>query len=259
MSDDQLRKLKAQQEANSAAIARMQMMMQAQNARRNIEEDDDEEDASPPAAQGHPQQNPYAQNQAQYQQNFQQQPPQQGGYQNVDPNVMVLQAITNQAANLATQKVQQNLTANSDVETKIKTRMQRLVADYPALQQEDSDLVIKSREVYARIASENPGLDEATRYELAVREAASVIGARPLSAPIEDYARQDYVMPAGRNPAVPTRSNKSRLTPQIIANAKLMGINVDPNTPDGKKNLAELSEYSARFNADANEDQYRYR
>lgn len=241
---DELRRLKAQQEANSAAIARMNMQLQAQNARRGSQEDDEEDDLPP---------------QQQHQQAPQQQQQQAPQYQQADPNALILQAITNQAANIATQKVQQNLTATGDVESKIKGRMQRLVADYPALQDEGSELVVKSREIYARIAHENPSLDEATRYELAAREAASILGARPVNAPVEDYAASDYVMPVGRNPAVSTRSNKSRLTPNIIANARLMGINVDPSTPDGKKNLAELSEYSGRFNADADETMYRYK
>lgn len=246
MSED-LRRLRAQQEANSAAIARMQMMMQAQNARQTHSDDDEDEDAPQQWQQPQPQQ---------YQQP---QPQPQPQYQQVDPNQLVLQAITNQAAQNATRQVEQNLTANASVESKIKARMQRLVADYPALTQEDSELVVKSREVYARIAHENPTLDEATRYELAVREAAPLVGARPIGASVEDYAASDFVMPVGRNPALPSRPTKSRLTPNIIANAKVMGINVDPNSVEGKRNLAELSEYSARFNADQDETQYRYR
>lgn len=247
MNDEQLRRLQMQQEANSAQIARMNMQLQAQQARRGAT-DDDEDDELPPAAQGHqppPQQ-------------FQQ-PPQQ--YQNVDPNTLVLQAIANQAAQQATRQIQQNLTATADVESRVKGRMQRLVADYPALQDETSELVVESRKVYARIAHENPTLDEATKYELAVREAASVLGARPINAPIEAYAAQDYVMPAGRNLSVPNRPTKSRLTPKILTSAKLLApeANWDPNTVEGKKNLAELSEYSARFNADADDSQYKYR
>lgn len=242
MADD-LKRLKAQQEANSAAIARMQMQLQAQNARRqDVVEDDEEDDVqhNPQARQPTP-----GTTQPQYQQ--------------VDPNLAVLQHLTAQAANAATQQVQKNLNASNDIEAKIKARMQRLVGDYPALTQEDSDLVIQSRAIYTRISAENPALDEATKYELAVREAASLIGARPVNAPIDAYAAQDFVVPAGRNPSLPTRTTKSRLTPNIIANAKLMGINVDPNSVEGKKNLAELSDYSARFNADQDESQFRYR
>jgi hypothetical protein len=241
MTPEEAKRLRLQQEANSAAIARMQMQLQAQGATHRTQRED-VEDEPQPQPNGNPQAGAGA--------------PQ---YQQVDPNIAMLNAITNAAAQRATQQVQQNLNANDSVTQKVKTRMQRLVADYPALAQEDSDLVVRSRESYARIAHENPGLDEATRYELAVREAASLIGARPVNAPVEDFATGDFVMPAGRNPALPTRATKSRLTDKIIANARLMGINVDPQTKEGKQNLAELSEYSARFNADVDESQYRYR
>lgn len=250
MNEAEARKLKAQQEANSAAIARMQMMMQAQNARRDQNEPLEEEE---PMQRQQPPQQP------QYQQPYQPQQPQPNmPYQGMDHNQLMLQAITNQAARAASQQVKQDLTASNDLESKIKTRMKRLVEDYPALTEEDSPLVVESRKSYARIAHENPGLDDATKYELAVREAASTIGARPVSAPV-DILASDFVMPAGRNPALPTRSTKSRLTPAIIANAKLMGINVDPNSAEGQKNLSELSEYSGRFNADQDESQYRYK
>lgn len=242
MSDD-LKRIKLQQEANAAAIQRMQMQMNAQNARRaDVEYEDEDEGRSGQA----------------YLQQQQQQPPQQQQYQQVDPNQAMFEAIANHAANVAAHKVEQNLSATSDVRNKIEARMKRLVAEYPALQQDDSQLVIKARETYARIAAENPGLDEATRYELAVREAATRIGAVPVNAPVEDF-NGDFVMPTGRNPAQATRSTKSRLTKNILANAQLMGINVDPNSVEGKKNLAELSEYSARFNADQDESQYRYK
>jgi hypothetical protein len=134
--------------------------------------------------------------------------------------------------------------------------MERLVADFPALAEENSDLVGKSRQVYARIARENPTLDQATRYELAVREAAAAIGARPTSTPPEDA---DWTMGPGSNPALPSRSSRSRLTPHIVANARFMGINVDAKTKDGQRNLKELSEYSARFNADVDESASKYR
>lgn len=239
MTPEEAKRLKIQQEANSAAIARMQMQLQAQGGGRQTHREDVEDEPVQQVQQQQQQPNPQ--------------------YQQVDPNIAMLNAITNAAAQRATQQVQQNLNANSDVTDKVKKRMQRLVGDYPALAQEDSDLVVRSREIYARIAHENPGLDEATRYELAVREAASLVGARPVNAPVEDFATGDFVMPAGRNPALPTRATKSRLTDKIIANARLMGINVDPQTKEGKQNLAELSEYSARFNADVDESQYRYR
>ena len=46
---------------------------------------------------------------------------------------------------------------------------------------------------------------------------------------------------------------------KIIQNAMALGINVDAKTPEGKKNLAELDEYSGRFNADADENHFRYK
>lgn len=253
MTEAEQKRLKLQQEANSAAIARMQMQLQSQGARRApqgfSQEDLDDDEGTQTQHRQPPQQQQH------------QTPPQQQ-YQQVDPNQLILQAITNQATQAATAAVQQNLSASAQLEDRVKNRMKRLVDDYPALRQEDSQLVIRSRDAYARIANENPGLDEATRYELAVREAASSLGARPLNAPVEDYAAQDFVMPVGsHNPSLPSRgvSGKNRLTPNIIANAKLMGIPVDPATPEGKKNLAELNEYSARFNADQDETQYRYK
>lgn len=253
-TSNEMKRLQMQQEAQAAAIARMQMQMKT-NSRQKQDDDDEEDDMSrfQGGQRGH--QAPQGQ---QGQQNFQATatPRYEGAG---DPNQAMLEAIVQHAATRAAQTVQQNQQDNSGVEASVKKRMERLVEDYPALRQEDSDLVTKSRQIYSRITQENPGLDDATKYELAVREAASVLGARPISAPVEDYATGDFVMPVSRNPARPTRSTKSRLTPEIIANARLMGINVDPNNAEGKKNLAELSEYSSRFNADVNEDQFKYR
>jgi hypothetical protein len=238
---DDDKRLKQQLDANSAAIARMQMLLEAsvrQQPQGQQQFEDDEDDFVPPQHQP---------NQQQQQQ-----------YQVADPNVMLMQAITAQAAKQAADKVTADQAAITQRQTSVKTRMERLLSDYPALKQEDSPLVARARDSYARIKQENPGLDEATRYELAVREAAGIVGARPLSAPLDT---QDWTMPvnSASNPAVGKQNTKSRLTPEIVANARLMGINVDANTVDGKKNLAELSEYSARFNADVDESQYRYR
>lgn len=236
MTPEESRRLKAQQESQAAQIQRLNMQVQAQQARRHDEEDQQ----IPPQQQVPPQQAPQ--------------------YNQVNQDQMILQGIINQAAQQAANQAQANMEASQDVGNKVKMRMERLVEQYPALKQEDSGLVIKARDIYQRITTENPSLDEASKYELAVREAASFIGARPVNAPIEDFASPDYVMPAGRNPALGnTKSSKSRLTQGIINNAKAMNINVDPSTPDGKKNLAELSEYSARFNADQDETQFRYK
>lgn len=230
---DELRRLRAQQEATSAQLHRMQMQQAAQQARHQPEEVIEEEEPA------------YV--------------PQ---YQQVSPNEAMMQSIAQNAANQAAWQAQQQMNANNAVQEKIKTRMQRIVADYPAIQQEDSQLTIKSRDVYARITQENPTLDEATKYELAVREAASLIGARPVNAPIEDIASQDYLMGASRqhNPALGNaKSSKNRLTTNVIKNAQALGINCDPNSAEGKKNLAELNEYSARFNADQDESSFRYK
>jgi hypothetical protein len=227
---DELRRLRAQQEAQAAQLHRMQMQMQAQSARHEEPDEVYEEVYEEPQ------------------------------YQQVNPNDAMIQSIAQQAAQQAAYHVQQNIQANQDVENKVKTRMQRLVADYPAIQDEDSPLTVRARDAYTRITAENPTLDEATKYELAVREAASVLGARPLNAPVEDMAAADYLMPSGRNPAISqSRSQKSRLTQNVVKNAMAMGINVDPNSAEGKKNLAELNEYSARFNADQDESAFRYK
>jgi len=177
----------------------------------------------------------------------------------VDPNKIIMQAITNQASAMAAKHVEDKYVRAKGQEENIKARMKRLVSDFPALSEEGSDLVNKSREVYSRIAQENPGLDEATRYELSVREAATLIGARPATIAPEDDSAWTMGSSTARNPALPSKSTKSRLTPGIIANAKLMGINVDPKTREGQQNLRELSDYSARFNADQDETAFRYR
>jgi hypothetical protein len=180
-------------------------------------------------------------------------------YNQVDPDQELIENIATYAANVATQKVQANMQAFTGASEQVKGRMQRLIEKYPALQDENSKFVITARDEYQRIAQENPGLDEATRYELSVETTASKLGARPVNIPFDP--NQDFVMPSSSNPARSERRSggKSRLTANIIANAKIMGINVDPTTKDGQQNLKELDEYSARFNADVDESQYKYR
>lgn len=227
---EELRRLRAQQEAQAAQLHRLNMQVQAQNAKpQEVEE-------------------------------YYEEVPQQQFYQQVPHNEAMIQAIAQQAADRAAQQAQANLQAQSQVQESIKTRMQRLVSDYPAIQEEDSLLTVKARDAYSRITSENPTLDEATKYELAVREAASMLGAKPLNAPIEESVT-DFLMPSGHNPANHSKpkTQKSRLTQNILKNAMALGINVDPNSAEGKKNLAELNDYSARFNADQDEHQFRYR
>lgn len=232
------KKLKAQLDANTAALAKLQMQQQYQQRSQQAYEDQ----------YGGPEQfagEPYA--------------PEQQGYGGADPNALLMQAITEEAAKRASAAVSHSATLAEHQKQGVKTRMERLVRDFPALAEEGSALVTKSREVYGRIAKENPGLDEATRYELAVREAASVIGARPTTiSPEDDVA---WTMGSGTtNPALPSKSGgKSRLNSNIIKNAAMLGINVDPKTKEGQQNLKELSEYSGRFNADQDESHFKYR
>lgn len=182
--------------------------------------------------------------------NYFPQPPQ------VDPNQLIMKGITDKAAQDAARMVYNHQQATNNYTENVRERMDRLVGDYPALTDEGSDLVNKARGIYQRVTKENPNLDEATKYELSVREAASTLGARPMSNPPEDAG---WTMGNQNNPSLPSRTSKSRLTPHIIQNAQAFGINVDPKTPEGKKNLAELSDYSARFNADRDETHVKYR
>jgi len=228
-------RLKAQLDANSAAIARLQMQNQRAQA-QNMQYDDYD---------------PYYYDEPAPIYNH------DSDYGDVDPNKLILQAITSQATKEAVKNVKRHIRTEESEKAGITNRMKRLVKDFPALTDESSELVGRARRVYQRIANENPGLDESTRYELAVREAASAIGARPLTGSALDNV--DWVMSSQHNPAISTKPSKSRLTPAILANAKLMKINIDPKTTEGKRNLRELSEYSARFNADVDESHVKYR
>lgn len=232
MSAEDIRRVKQQQEANAIRLQRLEMQLNAQNARREPVEEE-----------------------PQYHQ------PQEPQYNQVDQNQMLLDQITQRAAHDASQRVIDQVSAHQTAEKAVKTRMDRLIADYPAVQQEDSALVIKARDIYQRINTENPGLDAASKYELAIREAASAIGARPVSKSFDAFS-EDFTMPSnsGYNPAKGNaKSGRSRLTTNIVKNAMALGINVDAKTPEGKKNLAELDEYSERFNADADEAHFRYK
>lgn len=231
------KRLKAQLDANTAAI--QQMQRQAPPQQYAPEPGYDPYYSEPPMGYGPPPGDPYG--------------------APVDPNKIIMQAITNQASAMAAKHVEDKYVRAKGQEENIKSRMKRLVSDFPALSEEGSDLVNKSREVYSRITQENPGLDEATKYELSVREAATLIGARPATIAPEDDSAWTMGSSTVRNPALPSKSTKSRLTPNIINNARAMGINVDPKTREGQQNLKELSEYSARFNADQDETAFRYR
>lgn len=231
MSDDLRRRLDAQ----SIQLQRMQQQMQAQQARVQEEVEEEIETTDP---------------RFQYNQQFQQPQNQHQQYNQVDPTQIAMEA-----ARLTAQQLQNN----QEMETGIKKRMERLISEYPEVQEEDSPLTVKARDVYQRVAKENPGLDQATMYELSVREAASVLGRRPINAPIEDVM-QDFVMPSNQSTSRSGgKKSKSRLTPSIVTFAHLLGVNVDPQSAEGKNNLAELSQNSERFNADVDESQYKYR
>ncbi len=226
---DELRRMKAQQEAQAVHLHRLQQQVQRQNVPQEEHYEEVEE------------------------------VPQ---YVQANPTEAMMNSIAQAAAQRAATTVQANLQATQQVQDSVKTRMQRLIDAYPAIQQDDSHLTARARDVYSRIALENPTLDEATKYELAVREAASALGARPVNAPVDDFAAQDYLSPSGgnRNFAMGNpKASKNRLTTNIIKNAQALGIDVDPNSAEGKKNLAELNEYSGRYNADQEESQYRYK
>lgn len=231
MSAKNLTDMQKQLEAQAIQIERLKRGQQTQQARREPEQE---------FFRAPPQETHFV-------------PPEQE-YNEVDPNEIALKA-----ANIAAEHVQKRMQNYSELEANVKKRMNRLIEEYPALQDETSQLVKVAREEYQRIAQENPTLDEATRYELSVKSAASSIGARPVNAPFDP--NQDFVMPSNHNPAMPKggRKGKSRLTSNILANARIMGINVDPNTKEGQANLAELEESTARFNADADESMYKYR
>jgi hypothetical protein len=227
MSAKTLQELQRQQEAQAIQLERLKRSGQYQQARR---EEPQEDFYIPP------------------------EPPQQKVYNEVTPEQIAIHA-----ANMAADHVTKRMQNLGEVEQNVKGRMNRLMDEYPALKDEGSVLVAKAREEYQRIAAENPSLDEATRYELSVKSAASSLGARPVNAPIDP--NEDYVMPTINHArsSGSTRGGKSRLTQAILQNARIMGINIDPKTADGKKNLAELEESTARFNADADESQYKYR
>lgn len=174
-----------------------------------------------------------------------------------DTNQLVLNAVTQKAATDAAGMVYGYQQAQSNYQNQVTTKMERLVEEYPALQDENSQLVRHARAIYSRVAQENPGLDESVKYELSIREAASRIGARPVNMdPVEDVG---WTMGNQHNPAQLSKSAKSRLTPQILQVAKLMNIDVNPSSKVGQANLQELSQYSARFNADRDESHVKYR
>lgn len=235
---EELKRMRAMQEAQAAQIQRLNMQLQAQGARREEYEEVEEVEHQP-----------------QYQQ------PQQPQYNQVQHEQMVMNQLANEAAARAARQVQQNMQSTQNVQQTINKRMERLVQEYPAIQEDDSILTNEARKVYQRITAENPTMNEADKYELSVREAASRIGARPVNQEFD--INQDFVLPAATGTNFAKGSGKSgklnRLNEKIIQNAMALGINVDPKTKEGQANLKELNENSARFNADVDDSQYKYR
>ncbi|UOF79092.1 hypothetical protein [Caudoviricetes sp.] len=228
MSDD--KKLKAQLDQITAAQSRTQLQLQALNHKL--------------------QQQPQQQQQFQYQQ-----PPQQ---EIIEDDYVPAAVDASQVAHQAAQQAASMMYNYQQHNDKVRERMERLVGDFPALTDEGSELVNKARGIYKRVTAENPSLDDATKYELAVREAASYLGARPVTIAPEDAGWTMGNQNNG-NPSLPSKNSRSRLTTAIIQNAQLMGINVDPKSKQGQLNLSELSEYSARFNADRDETHVKYK
>jgi len=243
-SDADLRRLKLQQDHNSAAIQQMKMQLQQQGARRaapqHVEDDDDN---YVPPENLVPRQT--------------QQAPQGPQYQQVDPNVAMVNHIIAEAGKHAANHV-----ANQTVQqAQVQGRMTQLMEKFPALREDDHPLTIRARDEYARIEKQNPGLDKATAYELAAAEAASFLGLRPANSSLDEYMQYDYTMSAGNSglSSSPKKGTKSRLTKPIVTFADALGIPVDARTPEGKKALAELNEYTERFKADKDESEYKYK
>lgn len=235
----EIQRLKMQQDANAIAIQRMQNQLRAQGAQ---------------PIQRQPQQRQIEQTNEEIPDLTQQQQPQQ--YQQVDPNAAIVNHIINQAGQQAAQTVANQTITHSQ----IQKRMGDLMDKYPALRQDDHPLTIRSRDEYAQIQRANPNLDQATAYELAAANAASFLGLRPHNQSMEEYMQYDYTMGANSSlSSAPQKKGKMRLTKPIVQFADIMGIQVDSRTPEGKKNLAELNEYTERFKADRDESEYRYK
>lgn len=244
--NDELQRLKMAQDANAMAIQRMQRQLQSQGARPlpkgQPQTGDPEDDLDIPDPT------------QQYQQPQQRQPAPQ--YQQVDPNQAIVNHIIQQSGQHAA-----NIVANQTVtQSQIQARMGELMEKFPALRQDDHPLTIRARDEYASVTKKNPALDQATAYELAAANAASFLGIKPHNQTIEEYMQYDYTMGANPNlSAAPQRRQKMRVTKPILQFADMMGINVDTRTPEGKKNLQELNEYTERFKADRDESEFRYK
>lgn len=225
-------RLRMQVDANNLAIQRMQRQMQAQGAKPVPRVPDEEE--VPDLTQER------------------QAAPQ---YQQVDPNQAIVNHIINQAGQHAANQVAHQTLSQSQIQARMGTLMEK----YPALRQDDHPLTVRSRDEYTQVTKLNPQLDQATAYELATANAASFLGIRPHNQTMEEYMQYDYTMGGSSLSAAPQRKAKSRLTKPIVQFADILGIPVDNRTAEGKKNLAELNEYTERFKADRDESEFKYK
>ena len=239
MSADELRRIKANQEAQAMELQRLKRQQQVQNYNNQ-----------PYVPQPDPQ---YTHHETVV----------TDEYNQVDEQNAMIEAITQRV----TQNVTQNVNAYQNAVKGVDNRMERLIKKYPGIQDDDHPITKQARDEYARISKENPGLissDKGAAYELAVETAAATLGVRPAN---QEYnPMQDYTLSAGGNQNLQKRTSRSGnfLTPKILANFEVFAKNhpdfsIDPSTPQGKKNLEELNEYSERFRANQDESHLKYK
>lgn len=238
MSADTIRKLQAQQEAQAMELQRMKMQQARQNQQPYTPQPDPQEYVHETVIN-------------------------EPEYNMVDQQQAMIEAITNRV----TQQVTNNVQAHQNAIKGVDNRMERLIKKYPGIQDDDHPITKQARDEYARISRENPGListDKGAAYELAVETAAATLGVRPAN---QEYnPMQDYTLSAGGSQNLQRRTSKSGnfLTPKILANFEVFAKNhpdfsIDPSTPQGKKNLEELNEYSERFRANQDESHLKYK
>ncbi len=238
MSADEIRRIKANQEAQAMELQRLKMQSQRQNMNQ-------------PYVPSPPEQ--YTQHETVV----------HDEYNAVDEQNAMIEAITQKV----TQQVTNNVAAYQNAVKGVDNRMERLIKKYPGIQDDDHPITKQARDEYARISKENPGListDKGAAYELAVETAAATLGVRPAN---QEYnPMQDYTLSAGGGQNLQRRTSKSGnfLTPKILANFEVLAknhpdFNMDPSTPQGKKNLEELNEYSERYRANVDESHIRYK
>jgi hypothetical protein len=239
MSAD-IKKLQAQQEAQAMELQRLKMNQARQNQQPYYPQPDDDRRYT-------------------HQETVVDEPQ----YNTVDEQNAMIEAITQRV----TQQVTNNVQAHQNAVKGVDNRMERLIKKYPGIQDDDHPITKQARDEYQRISKENPGListDKGAAYELAVETAASTLGIRPAN---QEYnPMQDYTLSANGNQNLSRRTSKSGnfLTPKILANFEVLAknhpdFNMDPSTPQGKKNLEELNEYSERYRANVDESHIRYK